>query len=56
MYLNNRAAERYTLGLIDDAYWWARAAIIQDPRFLSSYNTLGIIYQRLATSRTRRRC
>lgn len=46
MYLNNRAAERYTLGQIDDAYWWARAAIIQDPRFLSSYNTLGIVYQR----------
>ena len=46
MYMNNRAAELFTRGLVNNAYWWARAAIVQDPGFLSSYNTLGIIYQR----------
>ena len=45
MYMNNRAAELFTQGRVNDAYWWARAAIGQDPGFLSSYNTLGIIYQ-----------
>jgi Tfp pilus assembly protein PilF len=46
MYMNNRAAEALSEGHVDDAYWWARAAIGQEPRFLSTYNTLGIIYQR----------
>jgi len=46
MYLNNRAAESFTEGHLDDAYWWARAAIVQDPRFTSAYNTLGVIYKR----------
>jgi tetratricopeptide (TPR) repeat protein len=46
MYMNNRAAESYERGRVDDAYWWARAAIGADPQFLSSYNTLGIIYRR----------
>lgn len=46
MYMNNRAAESLVLGQLDDAYWWARAAIEQDPKFLSSYNTLGVIYRR----------
>ena len=46
MYMNNRAAELFTQGLVNNAYWWARAAIGQDPGFMSSYNTLGIIYQR----------
>ncbi len=46
MFMNNRAAELLALGQIDAAYWWARAAIGQDPRFLSAYNTLGVIYRR----------
>ena len=46
MYMNNRAAELFTQGLVNNAYWWARAAIVQDPGFVSSYNTLGIIYHR----------
>lgn len=46
MYMNNRAAELFARGLVNDAYWWARAAIKQDPGFLSSYNTLGVIYKR----------
>ena len=45
MYMNNRAAESLTLGQIDEAYWWARAAVLEDPRFLSALNTLGIIYR-----------
>jgi Tfp pilus assembly protein PilF len=46
MYMNNRAAELLTEGRVNDAYWWARAAIGQDPGFLRSYNTLGVIYRR----------
>ncbi len=46
MYMNNRAAESLARGNLNDAYWWAREAIAQDPKFLSSYNTLGAIYQR----------
>ena len=46
MYMNNRSAELLTEGQVNDAYWWARAAIWQDPGFLKSYNTLGVIYQR----------
>jgi Flp pilus assembly protein TadD len=46
MYMNNRAAEIFIQGQFDDAYWWARAAIGQDPRFLSAYNTLGLVYHR----------
>lgn len=45
MYMNNRAAESLALGQIDEAYWWARAAVLEDPRFLSAFNTLGIIYR-----------
>ena len=45
MYMNNKAAESLTLGKVDDAYWWARAAMREDPRFLSAYNTLGIVYR-----------
>jgi tetratricopeptide (TPR) repeat protein len=45
MYLNNRAVESMTEGRLDDAYWWARAAIGQDPEFLSGYLTLGVIYR-----------
>jgi Flp pilus assembly protein TadD len=46
MYMNNRAAESLARGQVDDAYWWAREAIRQDPRFLTAYNTLGVIYRR----------
>jgi Flp pilus assembly protein TadD len=46
MYMNNRAAESFIAGTIDDAYWWARAGVEQDPAFVGSYNTLGVIYRR----------
>ena len=46
MYMNNRAAESFIRGQLNDAYWWARAAIEKDPGFFGSYNTLGVIYQR----------
>ncbi len=46
MYMNNRAAETLAAGQVNDAYWWVREAIRQDPHFLSSYNTLGVIYRR----------
>lgn len=46
MYMNNRAAEVLQLGRIDEAYWWARGAMAQDPRFITAYNTLGVIYRR----------
>jgi len=46
MYMNNRAAEALARGELDDGYSWARAAITQDPGFLTAYNTLGVIYQR----------
>lgn len=45
MYMNNRSAESLVRGQLDDAYWWAREAIEHDPRFLSSYNTLGVVYR-----------
>lgn len=46
MYMNNRAVELLSQGRLNDAYWWAREGIGQDPRFLSSINTLGAIYKR----------
>lgn len=46
MYLNNKAAEALADGLLDDAYWWARAAVLQDPRGADAYNTLGVIFSR----------
>ncbi|HEX4944438.1 MAG TPA: tetratricopeptide repeat protein [Usitatibacteraceae bacterium] len=46
MYMNNRAAESLTAGKTDDAYWFAREAILQDPEFMTPYNTLGVVYQR----------
>ncbi|MEO8383813.1 MAG: tetratricopeptide repeat protein [Betaproteobacteria bacterium] len=45
MYMNNRAAEALARGQVNDAYWWAREAVIQDPTFLSAYNTLGVVYR-----------
>lgn len=46
MYMNNRAAESMVRGKLDDAYWWSRAAIDNDPGFLMAYNTLATVYQR----------
>jgi len=46
MYMNNRAVEALAKQHVDDAYWWAREAIVQAPAFLTPYNTLGVIYQR----------
>ena len=46
MYMNNRAAVALAVGQVDAAYWWAREAVIQDPKFLSAYNTLGVVYRR----------
>lgn len=46
MYMNNRAAESFAQGKLTDAYWWARGAILQNAQFVSSYNTLGVVYQR----------
>ena len=51
MYMNNRAAEALARGALDDAYWWAREALLQDPTFLTAYNTLGVIYTRQGTQR-----
>ena len=48
MYMNNRSAEALARAQLDDAYWWAREAIRQDPTFESAYNTLGVIYRRHA--------
>jgi Tfp pilus assembly protein PilF len=46
MFMNNRAAEALVRGETDNAYWWARKAIEQDPALLHPYNTLAIVYQR----------
>jgi Tfp pilus assembly protein PilF len=46
MFMNNRAAEAMVQGQLDDAYWRVRTAVRADPRFLSAYNTLGVIYLR----------
>jgi Tfp pilus assembly protein PilF len=46
MFMNNRAAEAFAQGRVDDAYWWIRAAIRADPAFHAAYNTLGVIYAR----------
>lgn len=46
MFLNNRAAEALARSELHDAYWWARAAVLQDPGFAPGYNTLGVVYLR----------
>jgi len=45
MYMNNRAVEALMAGNVNDAYWMAREALIQDPHFLSASNTLGVVYR-----------
>ncbi|RZJ10542.1 MAG: hypothetical protein EOP39_08545 [Rubrivivax sp.] len=46
MFMNNRAAEALMVGQVDDAYWWARSAIMTDSRWLAAYNTLAVLYRR----------
>jgi len=46
MYMNNRAGESLARGRVNDAYWWAREAIVQDPAFTRAYNTVGVVYRR----------
>ncbi len=46
MFMNNRAAEELAGKHLDQAYWWARAAIEKNPALVIAYNTLGVIYQR----------
>ena len=46
MFMNNRAAESIAQGRLDDAYWWARAAVVHEPNFIAAYNTLAVVYHR----------
>lgn len=46
LYMNNRAAEMLVQGRIDDAYWWARAAVDKRPGLIAALNTLAVIYNR----------
>ena len=46
MFLNNRAAEALMADRVDDAYWWARAAVVKRPAAILAYNTLAVIYER----------
>lgn len=46
MFMNNRAAEALSDGRLDDAYAWARGALLQDPSFDAAANTLAVVYQR----------
>jgi len=46
LYLNNRAAEMLVQDRIDDAYWWARAAVGKRPGMIAALNTLAVIYDR----------
>ena len=50
MFMNNRAAEAMVRGELDNAYAYAREAVLQEPAFLSAYNTLGVVYQRRGLS------
>jgi Tfp pilus assembly protein PilF len=46
LYMNNRAAEMLVQDRIDDAYWWARAAVSKRPGLIPALNTLAVIYTR----------
>lgn len=46
MFFNNRAAESLALDDLDQAYAFARAALLQDAGFPSTAITLGLVYQR----------
>jgi Flp pilus assembly protein TadD len=45
MYYNNRAVESLQEGQVDDAYWWARAAVLYQPKYTTAFNTLAVIYR-----------
>jgi len=46
MYMNNRAVEALARDKVDDAYWFAREAMVQAPDFLVAHNTLGAVYHK----------
>jgi Flp pilus assembly protein TadD len=46
LYMNNRAVEALVQQRIDDAYWWARAAVTRPGAPVMAYNTLGVVYQK----------
>lgn len=46
MFMNNRAAEALNRDQLDEAYWWAREAMLAEPRYLSAFNTMGVVYRR----------
>lgn len=46
LYMNNRAAEALVQERLDDAYWWAKAAVSARPGVATPLNTLGVVYQR----------
>ena len=46
MFMNNRGAEALARGQVNEAYWWIREAVRQDPTFVTAYNTLGVVYRR----------
>lgn len=45
MFMNNRAVEAMTRGELDNAYWWARGATLQDASLTSAYITLAVVYR-----------
>lgn len=47
MYMNNRAVEALTRGRLNDAYGWIRESLLQDPRYVTAVNTLGVIYRQV---------
>ncbi len=46
MFMNNRAVEQLADDRVDEAYWWAREAILQAPAEIAGYNTLAVVYMR----------
>ena len=46
MYMNNMAAEALSRGQLDNAYWWARGAVLLDPQLDIALNTLGVVHLR----------
>ena len=46
MFMNNRAVESLARGRREDAYWYAREAILQSPGYMVPYNTLGAVYRK----------
>jgi Tfp pilus assembly protein PilF len=46
MFMNNRAAESLVRGDVNQAYAYAREAVLRDPGYAGGFNTLGVIYRR----------